>query len=292
MNTTPPDTRRGITLLEVLIAIGILAIGLSSIVAVMPAAHSQAKRAVILDRAALLAINALADAATFGLLRPSGAVLTPAATAATPVLIDPAATSAYLTNTALGAMRGGGVSASTLLTPAPAAVVQTITQLRDDVVFPESPIADDPPYHGFSDGVRTFEGRMSCALLIRPGAASGMPGTVSAVVFHARDTGSPLAVTGTVQNLRVDQATLNTTELAGRRMRDVIKPGVILWDPTTMRFHQAAATSYDMGGTSAYLTLSSGTALVSGTFTVQFLPDSVGIAERPFFPETVSEFAQ
>jgi len=294
MNTMPPDTRRGITLLEVLIAIGILAIGLSSIVAVMPAAHSQANRAVILDRAAILASNALADAATYGLLRPSGAVLTPIATAASPVLIDPAATTWYLTNsnTTLGSTRGGGVCAPTQLAAAPSAVLRAITQLRDDGEFPESPIADDPPYHGFSDGVRSFEGRMSCALLIRPGAASGLPGTLAAVVFHARDTGSPLAVSGTVANLAVSQASLNTTHLAGRRMRDVIKPGVILWDPTNLRFHQAVATSYDMGGTTAYLTLSSGTALVSGTFPVQFLPDSVAIAERPFFPETVSEFAQ
>ena len=36
--------RRGITLLEVLISIGILAIGLSSVVALVPAGRSQASR--------------------------------------------------------------------------------------------------------------------------------------------------------------------------------------------------------------------------------------------------------
>lgn len=62
-------SRRGITLLEVLISIGILAIGLTSVLGLMAAARTQAARAVVLDRAALMANNVLADAATFGLLR-------------------------------------------------------------------------------------------------------------------------------------------------------------------------------------------------------------------------------
>jgi type II secretory pathway pseudopilin PulG len=292
MNTMHPGARRGITLLEVLISIGILAIGLSSIVAVMPAAHSQANRAVILDRGAILAANALADAATYGLLRPSAAVLSPAPTASNPVLVDPSAATGYLASTSLGSLRAGGVCAPTPLAAAPPGVIRLVTDLRDDVLFPESTVPDDPPFHGFSDGSRSFQGRMACVLCLKPGTTSGTPGTLSAVVFHARDTGSPLAVSGTVSNLAVAQVSLNTTQLAGRRMRDVVRPGVILWDPTNLRFHQAVATSYDMSGTTSYLTLSSGTALAAGTFPVQFLPDSVGLAERPFFPETVSEFAQ
>jgi len=45
------EDRNGITLMEVLIAIGILAVGLSSVAALMPAAGSQAKKAVVADRA-------------------------------------------------------------------------------------------------------------------------------------------------------------------------------------------------------------------------------------------------
>ena len=295
MNVTAARARSGITLLEVLIAIGILAIGLSSIVAVMPAAHSQANRAVMLDRAALLASNALADAVTFGLTRPDGSTLSTKPTASTPVLIDPAAAAAYLTTVSstvpLALPLAGGAIAPTSFAAAPAAVLRAITELRDDMVFEASTAADAPPLHTFADGVRSFQGRTTCVLGIKP-STPGLPGTLSVVVFHARDTGNPLAVTGTLANLAVAQTSLSTVELAGRRMRDVVKPGVVFWDPVGLRFHQAVATSYDMGGTTAYLTLSSGAALASGTYMVQFLPDSVGVAERPFTPESISEFTQ
>ena len=52
---TIPTARRGITLMEVLISIGILAIGLTSVVSLVPAGQTQAARAVILDRAATAA---------------------------------------------------------------------------------------------------------------------------------------------------------------------------------------------------------------------------------------------
>jgi len=80
-----PGLRRGLTLMEVLISIGILAIGLSSVVALVPVGRSQQMRAVLYDRAAVLAANALADAATFGLFH--RASLTDYATDA---FIDPA----------------------------------------------------------------------------------------------------------------------------------------------------------------------------------------------------------
>ena len=64
------DERNGITLMEVLIAIGILAVGLSSVAALMPAAGSQAKKAVVADRASSMAENALADAVTIGVTTP------------------------------------------------------------------------------------------------------------------------------------------------------------------------------------------------------------------------------
>ena len=64
------EDRNGITLMEVLIAIGILAVGLSSVAALMPAAGSQAKKAVVADRASSMAENALADAVTIGVTTP------------------------------------------------------------------------------------------------------------------------------------------------------------------------------------------------------------------------------
>ena len=65
------EDRNGITLMEVLIAIGILAVGLSSVAALLPAAGSQAKKAVIADRAASMAENCLADAVTIGITKPN-----------------------------------------------------------------------------------------------------------------------------------------------------------------------------------------------------------------------------
>jgi type II secretory pathway pseudopilin PulG len=284
--------RRGISLMEVLISIGILAIGLSSVVAILPAARSQAARAVVLDRAAALAANALADAATFGLLRPDS--LTVAPTAATPVVVDPAFTTSALLATVSGSLRNCGIfrtgTTGTFANApaAPAAFHRLFTQSRDDVVVDGSASPDDPPLEKFADGVRSFEGRMSCLLCLQSGTAVAAPGRLSVVVFHGRDV-STQAVAGTITNY---EATIPTASLGGRTFRDIVKPGVVLWEPSERRFHQAVAAAADASGTSAFLTLSPGGLVFSGTVAVQFLPDSVGLAERPFLPEAASPFTE
>ncbi len=58
--TTAP-VRSGMTLLEVLIAAGILVVGLSSVAAMLPAASALLGEAILTDRAATLAANAAAD---------------------------------------------------------------------------------------------------------------------------------------------------------------------------------------------------------------------------------------
>jgi hypothetical protein len=60
--------RRGITLLEVLVACGILVFALSGIAAILPAAGSRLAESVAEDRAALLAANIYADLESSGLL--------------------------------------------------------------------------------------------------------------------------------------------------------------------------------------------------------------------------------
>lgn len=291
MAASPAD-RRGITLMEVLISIGILAIGLSSVLAIIPAARSQASRAVVLDRAAALAANALADAATFGLLRPDS--LTAVPTAATPVVVDPAFTTSALTNTVSASLRNCGVFATGTAgtfanaAAAPAAFHRLFTQSRDDIIVDGTSSPDDPPLEKFADGVRSFEGRMSCLLGLAGGAAAGDPGRISVVVFHGRDV-SAQVVAGTVSN---SQATIPAAALNGRTLRDVVKPGVVLWDPARRRFHQAVAAALDASKTSVFLTLVPGGDEFSGTVTVQFLPDSVGLAERPFLPEATSPFTE
>lgn len=62
-------TRQGLTLLEVLIACGILVIGLASVAALLPAAASVLTEATSFDRAGALAANAFAELQTPGVLR-------------------------------------------------------------------------------------------------------------------------------------------------------------------------------------------------------------------------------
>jgi len=280
----------------VLISIGILAVGLGGVVALMPAAQSQASRAVVLDRAAVLAANALSDAATFGLLRDGTAVLSVAATPTVPVIVDPVASIPYLMLAGGGTAPLARISRAGLAAPAsvmaPPAMLRLVTELRDDVTLSAPPGPDDLPLTMDVDGTRGYLGRMTCLLCVKPNASAAVPGMVSAVVFHARSTASPLAVAATVANLQVSAASLNAADLDGRRMRDVVRSGVVLWDPANLRFHQVAAAAYDAAGTTAYLTLQSGTALAVGTYAVQFLPDSVGFAERPYLPEPTSAYTQ
>ncbi len=291
MRTTP--ARSGITLLEVLISIGILAIGLSSVVALIPAARSQASRAIVLDRAAVLAANALADVATFGVLL-DGA-LTVRQSPGTTIIVDPGAVSSYqLTSATAAVLRNTGVFSGVVAGAAvPAACQRLLTESRDDIIVTTSTnaaaTADDPLVNVFSDGARAYEGRMSCLYCLAPPAQPGDPGLLSVIVFHGRDPSLP-AINGTFQGF---QATIPQGNLGDRTLKDVLKPGVVFWDPSGRRFHQAVAAAYDAATNSALLTLTSGT-LLSGTVprVVQFLPDSVGLAERPYFPETAGPYTR
>ena len=288
MSISCPDdrVRRGISLLEVLVSIGILAIGLTSVVALIPAGRSQAARAVILDRASALAANVLADASTFGVLRPDS--LTPGGTAA----IDPAGSlsAAGFTPASLSTV-GIFASPSSPGSATPAGYSSLFTQSRDDILVNGTASTDDAPLNVFIDGVRGFEGRTSAILCLRPDpAAPTSGGTLSAVVFHGRDT-AITAVTGTIVNGAVDFASLSGG--GGRTAKDLIKPGMVAF--ANAQFHQAVATSFvaptATTGT-VYLTFSTGTALMTGTSSVTFLPDSVGLAERPFSYEYDSPYTQ
>jgi hypothetical protein len=62
--------------MEVLISIGIIAIGLTSVMSLIPAGKSEAGKAIVYDRASTMAMNGLADAVTFGLTRPDSIIAT------------------------------------------------------------------------------------------------------------------------------------------------------------------------------------------------------------------------
>jgi prepilin-type N-terminal cleavage/methylation domain-containing protein len=294
--TQAPRKPRGITLLEVLIAIGILAIGLASVVALVPAGHSQAARAVVLDRASILAANVLADAATFGLFRSVGV----SNGASRPLVIDAAATS--LPGAANGDLGSLGIYATAA--PAagvPAACENLFLQLRDDITVTATAGPDDLPTNLFVDGVRSFEGRMSALLCLQAGPAGG-PELASVVVFHRRNT-SFRTLAGTLTSGTLVIPSSEAAALGGRLVPDVIKPGVVVYTNPPIGFHQvtsawidtiAPVTTTATGTYRALMTFSTGINITSSTTPVglTFLPDSVGLAERPFVAETAGAYTQ
>jgi prepilin-type N-terminal cleavage/methylation domain-containing protein len=289
MGPSSSTPRRGITLLEVLIAIGILAIGLSSVVAILPAAKSQATRAVILDRAAGLAANLLADAATFGFLREGALSLNvgtnqigfidpavPIDAYAPPVVAIATATQPVL--------RSAGIFSTTTTASVPVDYQRLLTEGRDDVLLGDPPTPDDLPTHFFVDGARAYQGRMTALLAFVPPDPSATPprsGRLSAVVFHNRDTADP-TLSGQLNGVVL---TLNAIP-SGRTFRDLVKPGTVIFDGS--RFHQLkSAAIHESGGvTSAFVTLSNS----SPGGPIQLFPDSVGLAERPYTPEVNGAF--
>jgi type II secretory pathway pseudopilin PulG len=290
-------TRRGITILEVLISIGILAIGLTSVLAMVPAARSQSARAVILDRAAALASNVLADAVTFGLLLADGSTLTSGTV--TPVVID--AAGAVLASATNGSLKNTGIFGFGVAS-SPAAFHQSVLQSRDDIVLVSGTTSpDDPPLNSVIDGTRGYEGRMT-GLLCLSGIGGGLQ-RASVVVFHSRDVnliglgagGNPL-ITGTMVS---GTLALLTADLRGRQLDEFIRPGTVAYASGT--FHQLTAATVanevSSGGTTianVFLTSVKDAAIGSGStaIAIQFLPDSVGLAERTYTPEAVGPFTQ
>lgn len=287
MTTHTPTPRRGITLLEVLIAIGILAIGLSSVVAILPAAKSQATRAVVLDRASGLAANLLADAATFGLLREGALSQDPDPVTNQIAIIDPAVTTALALpplTVIQPALRNAGIF-SRSEGNADANYHRLFTEGRDDVLLGDPPTPDDLPTHFFVDGARAYQGRMTALLAMAPPAGPPGHGTLSVVVFHNRDVSQPI-VTGTLNGVTLTIAPSNVP--TGRTFRDLVKPGVVIHDGT--RFQQLTSAAIQAGTppTDAYVTLSGPPP--SAPVTVRLFPDSVGLAERPYTPEVNGAF--
>lgn len=269
-----PKTREGITLLEVLISIGVLSIGLVSVAALVPAGKSQAGRAIILDRAGIMAANALADAVNFGLLRPA------ALTASGTFVVDLGTGLSGITS---GTLRSQGVYSAASTVAATASFHRLFMQGRDDIVLTPPVTDDDLPTNLFIDGVRAFEGRLTCMYVL----TTSTPSQLAAVVFHNRNP-SATVVTGTMSNGEV--ATASLAGLGDRTAKEVMRPGAVLY---ANGMHQILAATFNATGESAFLTLSTGPAITtSGTITFQLLPDSVGLAETTYRPETSGPYLE
>ena len=177
MNITTNSSRAGITLMEVLISIGILSVGLTAVITIIPAAGSQAQKALTESTKANVGLAALDDAITRGILGELPV--------APPFVVDPIGNNAFadLSLQTLGGLNQG-------------IAADEVFRSQDDVVYElENSGPDGPPKPFFyTDGVkRASEGVYSWLATLVPqgGAPSGENFMLSVVSFHRRDQTSP-----------------------------------------------------------------------------------------------------
>ena len=292
------NNRRGITLLEVMIAIGILAIGLTSVMSLIPAGKSEASKAVVIDRAATIATNALADAVTYGLTRPDSIVVNGSRNV---IVFDPVNTP--FANTGTASLRTAGVLSSGTHPMADNAILKLVTQGRDDVVYSLPTNNDEPPSNQFTMGpsnaaapnLRAFDGRMTCLISLAKidatstaALAEGDQARLSVIVFHNRDITTPSATTV----LATYDATSGTITIdpsqfpSDRTLRQIIRPGTIIYDfkktsapYQSQRWSQVAMASInDTTPTPTVYVTFGGTSPTSGD--VRIILDTAGMAEK------------
>lgn len=262
--------RRGITLMEVLISMGILTVGLASVAALIPAGRSQAIKAAIYDRGSTLASNAAAELITRGFLRTEELVPAPSLANTRILVFDPLFAGTWgPTGAFVGLRDDAATSASSLkelsvnarggaTTGIPSAVADILFRSEDDPIYgvPDND-PDIPPMPGWSNdgtgnGRRGFEGNYSYLATLETGEVnppywlSGRQALLTVVVFHRRDPStSPfeLAAAADGSGLWIDPDPTGSPVVLpdGDTIRDVVKPGsMVLWadHPTTpTRYH-------------------------------------------------------
>lgn len=293
----PLAARRGITLLEVLISIGILAIGLTSVMSLIPAGKSEAAKAIVYDRAASMAVNALSDAISFGLTRPDSYVAT-ASNATTIVFDDPAVVIPWPSVASAAMFKAAGVlAAGSDTTTASFEVVKLVLHGRDDVTYNPPPTADDLPTNAFINGIRGFDGRTTTLIALTeadggtPPLAAGDRATLSVIVFHNRDTSATTA-SGTMDASGLVTLTSLPT---GRSLKSVMRPGTVLFyvDPITprLRFAQLSMAAVDALTGDTYVAFI-GRPGPGAPVSVTVLVDSVGLAEQAITLEGSNPYAK
>jgi type II secretory pathway pseudopilin PulG len=234
--TVSVASRRGITLLEVLVSLGILSIGLACVVALLPAGASEAKKAMDADRRSAVAAAATADAITRGILNPATWTPVPASTNRPAILVDPlganglvsASPAAGLTAVTLGNFGAGTVAAD------------EVFRSQDDLVYDTTQSDDEPPVPKFyaSAGKRASKGTFSWLATLVPATTDALPQffRLSIVVCNRRGNGvaavAPLAgtlspVTGTDQRTSTRTATFNPG-MTSETFRDVCPAGAVV----------------------------------------------------------------
>ncbi len=181
------SNRAGITLMEVLISIGILAVGLTAVITIIPAAGSQAQKALTESTKANAGLAAMDDAITRG-------ILTLPATAI-PCVVDPLGNAAFAR---LGLETLDGLTG---------VAADEVFRSQDDLLYSlQNSGQDDPPQPVFyfvdenNDGQlnestepvekRMSEGIYSWLATLVP--AGGENYQMSVVSFHRREVSTPV----------------------------------------------------------------------------------------------------
>lgn len=171
--------------MEVLISIGILAVGLSAVVALIPAGGSEAQRALREDRKANVGLAALEDAVTRGILSPT--LWAPAQTPPYKVLFDPIGGAAFA---GLNLVTLDNVGANVL-------TADEVFRSQDDPSYTLDNSGEDGPPEPlyYSDNLkRLSDGNYSWLATLVP-AGNGQNYRLSVVTFHNRGSRSDYQLT-------------------------------------------------------------------------------------------------
>jgi hypothetical protein len=229
--------RRGISLLEVLISMGILTIGLVSVLALIPAGRSQALKAGAIDRSVALTQNAAADFITRGFARADGWTSIPSGPYA---VFDPLGQTAFWTNT-IGVQlllprtdAAVGSTAATAITAGGQPVNDILVRGEDDVRFSTDKVGDDDPPIAVwsaspSSGRRIFDGSFSYLAMLSGTSSTWNAGEyklLTVIAFNRRDPSSQAVELWPGLNPDGTWLVFDRTKVpADMTLRDLIKPG-------------------------------------------------------------------
>jgi hypothetical protein len=308
MNTTRPS-RAGISLLEVLIAIGILAIGLTSVLSFIPAGHSMAKTSLTTDQVGIVASNALADLATQGFLRPDSL-----SSVTAPLIIDPLVDPTVHPTvsgswTALGYTRSllrenGVLSVPSAASPPRAIPALTyLVRSRDDITYNVPDTDDIDVTNKFTDGIRAYSGNFSwMATLTKPTAppfAAGDEATLTLVVFYNRDLDQPptLVYSGATWTGDVTWPAGPGPLVPDRKNSELIRTNgicLVRETPGTARFRRISLAAINDNDSGAFIDFDGPQPSPGAGVTVDVyaIPDAVAMIEKTVTLEGASPYSE
>ncbi len=231
--------RRGISLLEVLVACGLLVIALASIAALLPAAGTRLSQASLADRSGMLAANAYAEVMNRGLL--SSALYSGTTAAGTSIAAPPTTyafgrmmdriviSNASATAKGKGPGKKAGVTETAL--PGLAAPQENMLyrlidfdrgfSLEDELELQAATIGE-VPLSLFTNGYRSFRDALCWGAMLSvagPSVAPGAPAELSIAIFKKEgsvstdtdvDNGVPITLNGPFPLYTLDEAARQT----------------------------------------------------------------------------------